>query len=214
LLADLSLPKFRDVSKNRMAQSNLTKSTEIKTLAFKSALKWREWLEKNYTLTQGIWLRIYKKDSGKATVFYPEALDEALCFGWIDGQKKPYDEESWLQKFTPRRAKSNWSKINTEHAERLTKAGKMHTAGLKAIEEAKADGRWEQAYQGQRFMEIPDDFMAELNKNKKAKAFFETLNKVNLYAIGYRLQTAKRAETRQKRIVQFIEMFAKGEKFH
>ncbi len=197
-----------------MAKSNLSKTAEIQIISFKSQARFRKWLEKNFTLTEGIWMQIYKKDSGIATITYAEALDEALCFGWIDGLKKSYDKESWIQKFTPRRVRSKWSKINTQHVERLMKEGKIHPSGLKAIEEAKADGRWEQAYDGQRSMQIPDDFFIELNKNKKAKAFFETLNKTNLYSIGYRLQTAKRPETREKRLREIIEMLGKGEKFH
>jgi uncharacterized protein YdeI (YjbR/CyaY-like superfamily) len=141
-------------------------------------------------------------------------LDQALCYGWIDGQKKAYDEYSWLQKFTPRRAQSGWSKINTEHAERLIKNGQMQQAGLEAVEAAKADGRWQTAYDSPRNASVPEDFLKALAKNKKAKAFFETLNKANIYSIVYRLQTAKKPETREKRMQLILAMMDRGEKFH
>ena len=145
---------------------------------------------------------------------YAEALDEALCFGWIDGQKKSLDEESWLQKFTPRRPRSGWSKMNTEHVERLIKQKKMTAAGMKEVEAAKADGRWNAAYD--RFSEArpSDGFLQALDKNPKAKAFYDTLNKTNLFSIAYRLQTAKREETKQKRIKEIVAMLAREEKFH
>ena len=177
----------------------------MKTMSFAS---WRDFR------SDGILLRIYKKDSGVTSVTYAEALDQALCFGWIDGQKKPRDNESWLQKFTPRRAKGVWSKRNTEHAERLIKSGAMAPAGLKEVTAAKEDGRWKAAYDSPGSATPPDDFLTALNKNKKAKAFFETLNKSNIYAIVYRLQTAKKPETRTKRMKMILAMMARGEKFH
>ena len=183
-------------------------------MSFKSLRDFRTWLAKNHNRSEGIWLRIYKKDSGVATVTYAEALGQALCFGWIDGQKKPYDKQSWLQKFTPRRPKSGWSKNNTQHAERLMMSGKMAPAGLREVNAAKADGRWEAAYDSFGNAAVPDDFLKELAKNKKAKAFYESLNKTNLYSIAYRLQTAKKPETREKRMHMIIEMLARGEKFH
>ena len=145
---------------------------------------------------------------------YDEALDVALCHGWIDGQKKGFDDKYWLQKFTPRGAKSIWSKINTLKAEKLIASGEMKPAGLKAIELAKQDGRWEAAYDSQKKISIPDDFESALNKNKKAKSFFATLNSVNRYAILFRIQTAKKAETRTKRIQQFVEMLERNEKLY
>ena len=145
---------------------------------------------------------------------YAEALDDALCFGWIDGQKKSEDGAAWLQKFTPRKAGSGWSKKNTEHAERLISAGRMAAAGLQQINAAKRDGRWQAAYDSFSTAEVPDEFLQELGKNEKAKAFFESLNKTNRYSICYRLQTAKKPETRTKRIKQIIEMLERGEKFH
>jgi len=163
----------------------------VKILAFKSSKEFRDWLATNHGQPDGIWLQIFKKGSTAPSVTYAEALDEALCYGWIDGQKQKHDEHSWRQKFTPRRPGSGWSKINTAHVERLLKAGLMHAAGLKAVETAKADGRWVAAYNSQRNSVIPEDFLAALKKNKKAGLFFQTLNKANLYSITYRLQTAK-----------------------
>lgn len=186
----------------------------MKTMAFTSSADFRSWLAKNHGRSDGILLRIYKKNSGVATVTYAEALDQALCFGWIDGQKKPHDEQSWLQTFTPRRPKSGWSKNNTRHAERLIKTGQMAPAGLKEVKAAKADGRWKGAYESAANAVIPEDFIKELARNKKAKAFFATLNKTNLYSIAYRLQTAKTPETKQKRAQAIIEKLARGEKFH
>jgi uncharacterized protein YdeI (YjbR/CyaY-like superfamily) len=159
-------------------------------------------------------LRIYKKDSGVSSVTYAEALDQALCFGWIDGQKLPFDAQSWVQKFTPRRTRSGWSKKNVAHVARLTAAGQMMPLGLKEVEAAKADGRWAAAYDSPSNATVPAEFLKELARNGKAKRFYATLNKANLYAIAYRLQTAKRAETKIKRIKLIIEMLARGEKFH
>ena len=182
--------------------------------SFPSALEFRSWLEEHHAQSNGLLLRIYKKDSGIATVTYTEALDQALCFGWIDGQKLPVDEKSWVQKFTPRRPKSSWSKKNTEHVARLMKAGAMTAAGLKQIEAAKADGRWKAAYDSQSNTSVPKEFLNALARNKKASAFYKTLNKTNLYSIAYRLQTAKRPETKIKRIKSIVEMLARGETFH
>ena len=183
-------------------------------IAFNSSDEWEKWLRENHSKSQGIWLRIFKKDSGEKTVSYAEALDEAICYGWIDGQKNKYDNDSWVQKFTPRRRGSSWSKNNTAHAERLFKTGRIQPSGLKEIEAAKADGRWDSAYHSQSTASIPDDFIKELDKNKKAKTFFKTLNKTNIYSIAYRLQTAKKTETREKRKKLILEMLSKGEKFH
>lgn len=186
----------------------------MKIVGFKSSRDFRTWLAANHSQSDGTWLRIYKKDSGVATVTYAEALDQALCFGWIDGQKQSYNRQSWLQKFTPRRPKSGWSKINTRHAERLIKSGEMAPAGLKEVNAARADGRWKAAYDSPSNAAVPDDFLRALTKNKKARTFFETLNKANLYAITYRLQTAKKPETREKRMRAIVEMLARGERFH
>ena len=190
------------------------KTTDLPIQSFASKTKWAEWLAKQHDKSAGVWLKLAKKDSGIPSVTYDEALDVALCYGWIDGQKKGFDDKYWLQKFTPRGPKSIWSKINTEKAERLIAAGEMKPAGLKAIEAARQDGRWDAAYSSQRNMSVPEDFQAALDKNKKAKIFFTTLNSANRYAILFRIQTAKKAETRAKRIQQFIQMLERGEKLH
>ena len=192
----------------------MTKLNSIPTIEFKTAEEFETWLVKNHDNSTGLWLKIFKKDSGEKTISYAEALDVALCYGWIDGQKKAYDEQAWLQRFCPRRAKSIWSKINIGHVERLINAERMRPAGLKAIEKAKADGTWEKAYDSPSKMTIPEDFLQELSKNKKAEAFFMSLNKTNLFSIGFRLQTSKKQETREKRMKEIIEKLAKGEKFH
>lgn len=181
---------------------------------FASSKAWQTWLAKNHDTSNGVWLMHAKKNADKPTVSYAEALDVALCYGWIDGQKNAYDEQYWLQKFVPRQAKSIWSKRNIEHTQRLIKEDKMQPAGLKAIEAAKANGTWEKAYDAQSTMTTPEDFLKALRKNKKANAFFKTLNRTNLFSIAFRLQTAKKEETRQKRIKMIIEMLEREEKFH
>ena len=186
----------------------------MQTKSFKSASAFRAWLAKNHNRADGVLLRIYKKGAAVPTVTYAEALDQALCFGWIDGQKLPDDERSWLQKFTPRRPGSGWSKTNTRHAERLIKSGAMTEAGLAEIEAAKADGRWQAAYDAFGSAAVPDDFLQKLARNKKAREFFATLNKTNRYSIAYRLQTAKKPETREKRLQAIIDKLARGENFH
>lgn len=191
-----------------------TKTSDFAVTAFKSSQAFRDWLSKNHAKSPGIWLRIFKKGSGAKTISYAQALDQALCFGWIDGQKKPYDSGSWLQKFTPRRPRSGWSKKNTGHAERLIKSGEMTSSGLTEISAAKADGRWKAAYVSFGAAAAPADFLKELAKNKKASAFFKTLTKTNLYSIVYRLQTAKKPETRKKRMEAIIKMLERGETFH
>src|SRR5262249_39539363 len=159
---------------------------------FHSSAAFRSWLGSNHAASEGIWLLIFKKDSGEESISYAEALDQALCYGWIDGQKRLHDDRSWLQKFTPRRPRSGLSKINVQHAKRLINSREMPPAGLAAVEAAKADGRWEAAYDSFRNAALPDDFLKELAGNKEASVFFETLNKTNRYAITYRLQTAKK----------------------
>lgn len=185
----------------------------LPTKTFASKKSWQTWLAKNYSKSTGLWLMLAKKNTGKLTVTYAEALDIALCYGWIDGQKNAYNEEYWLQKFVPRRQNSIWSKRNIQFTERLIKEDKMQPAGLKAIETAKANGNWQAAYDAQSSMVMPEVFLKALYKNKKAKAFFETLNRTNLFSIAFRLQTAKKEETKQKRIKTIIEMLEKGEKF-
>lgn len=190
------------------------KSKDQPVMLFASKNAWASWLDKNQATSVGLWLRLAKKAAELESVTYAEALDVALCYGWIDGQKKSFDQESWLQKFTPRGAKSIWSKINREKAQELIEAGKMQPAGLQAIEKAKQDGRWDAAYDSQSKATVPDDLQAELDRNPQAKAFFATLNSVNRYAILFRIQTAKKVETRARRIQQFIQMLEKNEKLH
>ena len=187
---------------------------ELQVLSFVSPAEFEGWLEQNNHLVTGIWIRFYKKGSGIQTIVYKEALDVALCYGWIDGQLKKFDENSYIQKFTPRRPKSLWSKRNIDHVARLEKEGKMKPPGIIAVEVAKKDGRWERAYDSPGDMNVPDEFLELLSKRKNALEFYESLNKTNKYSIGWRLQTAKNAETRQKRIVQIVEMMERKEKFH
>src|ERR1700690_1726219 len=179
-------------------------------LRFQSSSEFRRWLAANHRQSDGIWLRIFKKDSGERTVTYAEAL----CFGWIDGLKQSHDELSWRQRFTPRRLRSSWSKINTRHAERLIKAGRMRAAGQVQIDAARKDGRWAAAYDSQSKATFPEDFLAALRRNRKAFAFFESLTQTNRYAIAYRLQTAKKPETKQRRMEMILAMIARGEAFH
>ena len=182
--------------------------------SFRSSKELRAWMAKEHNRAPCLLLRIYKKDSGVPSVTYAEALDQALCFGWIDGQKFPFDADSWVQKWTPRRAKSSWSKINVAHMDRLIQERQMTAAGLKEMEAAKADGRWTAAYDSPANATVPPEFVKALARNAKAKQFYATLNKANLYSIAYRLQTAKRPETKVKRIKLIIDMLARGEKFH
>jgi len=188
-------------------------STELPTLPFESKKKFADWLAKNQDKSAGVWLKIAKKAAGIPTVTYAEALDVALCYGWIDGQKGSFDEQYFLQKFTPRRAKSIWSKINVAKVEGLIASGEMKPSGLKAVEAAKQDGRWDAAYASQKNMSVPEDFKSALGKNKKAKSFFESLTSAKRYSFLFRIETAKKAETREKRISQFVEMLEKGETF-
>ncbi len=190
------------------------KKEELPILIFKAAKEFEQWLYKNYASSNGIWLRIYKKSSGTPTITYTEAVTAALCYGWIDGVANKYDDASYLQRFTPRRSKSIWSKLNVERANQLINSGKMKPGGLKEIEAAKADGRWAAAYDSPASIEIPKDFLQALSKKPRAKKFFETLNKTNTYSIAWRLQTAKKPETREKRMKMIVEMLSKEQKFH
>jgi uncharacterized protein YdeI (YjbR/CyaY-like superfamily) len=187
---------------------------DLPVLLFASPREWEEWLGEDFAQPQGAWLKIAKKGAGATSVSHAEALELALCHGWIDGQAKPYDETFWLQKFTPRRRASGWSKVNTEKALQLIKSGRMQPAGLREVEAAKQDGRWDAAYAPQSKATVPDDFQSELERNPQAKAFFATLNKLNRYAIYHRIETAKKAETRKARIDKFITMLANNEKIY
>jgi uncharacterized protein YdeI (YjbR/CyaY-like superfamily) len=175
---------------------------------------WEAWLAENGAGSPGVWLRIAKKASGIATVSYEEALEAALCHGWIDGQKQALDEESWLQRFTPRGPKSIWSKRNREKAAALIAAGRMTPAGREAVRLAQADGRWDAAYDSQKGAEVPEDFLAALAKKRKAAAFFAGLDSANRYAFLFRLQTARTAAARARRIALFVAMLGRGETFH
>lgn len=187
---------------------------KLQVLSFGSSKEWENWLDKNHDRSSGLWVCLRKKSAGQRSLTHAEALEVALCYGWIDGQKKPNDKSSWLQKFTRRGPKSNWSKKNTEHADRLIQCGRMKASGLAQVESAKKDGRWRSAYDSPGNASIPEDFLKKLDRNKKALAFFRTLNRANLYAIAYRLQTAKKPETREKRMRLILEMMANAEKFH
>jgi uncharacterized protein YdeI (YjbR/CyaY-like superfamily) len=182
--------------------------------AFETARAWREWLEGNHDRAPGVWAKIAKKGSGIATVTYQEALEDALCFGWIDGQKRSYDGDYFIQKFTPRTKRSVWSKRNQEIVARLMRHGRMQPAGQTQIDLAKADGRWARAYDSPKNMTVPEDFLRELSKNKQAGAFFQTLDKANTFAIAWRLETAKKPETRQRRMKKILGMLSRGEKLH
>jgi uncharacterized protein YdeI (YjbR/CyaY-like superfamily) len=187
---------------------------DLPVLLFPSAQAWEDWLSEHHAQPHGVWLKHAKKGAAVASLSYAEALDGALCYGWIDGQKRSYDDQFWLQKYTPRRPRSVWSKTNTDKATQLIAAGRMQPVGQREVDAAKADGRWDAAYAGQRSQTVPDDLRAALDQNPEASAFFETLNSVNRYAIYYRIETAKKAETRKARIEKFVSMLAAHEKLH
>jgi uncharacterized protein YdeI (YjbR/CyaY-like superfamily) len=183
-------------------------------IPFASAAEWEEWLAANHTVSDGVWIKMAKKDADIQSVRYPEVLESALCYGWIDGQREALDERYFLQRFTPRRPRSKWSRINREKAERLIAEGRMHSAGLAEVRRAEADGRWEVAYEGQKRSTVPDDLRRELDARPQAKAFFAELSSQNRYAILYRLQDAKRPETRARRLAKFVAMLEAGETIH
>jgi len=186
----------------------------LPVLPFASLTTFREWLEEHHAASKGIWLKIAKKGSGVPTVTYAEALDEALCYGWIDGQKGALDEVFFLQRFTPRGPRSKWSKINVDKADALATAGRMRAAGRAEVEKAKADGRWEAAYDPQSKATVPEDLQKALDENPKAAKFFATLSGANRYAVLYRIHEAKKPETRAKRIEKFVGMLERGETVH
>jgi uncharacterized protein YdeI (YjbR/CyaY-like superfamily) len=195
-------------------KKNQTSKAELPIIPFASQTEWEQWLAENHLSSGGIWLQFFKKGSDISSVNYAEALDVALCYGWIDGQLKSIDNLSYIQRFTPRRPRSIWSRRNIEHIARLTKENRMKPAGIKEAELAKIDGRWEVAYDSPENMSIPDEFIAELSKDEKALSFYTSLNKANKYAIGWRIQTAKKQETKEKRMKDIIAMLKRGEKFH
>lgn len=189
-------------------------STELPIHHFKRQQDWFTWLNDNHATSSGVWLKLTKKGTDTPSVSYEEAIEIALCFGWIDGQKKTYSEQFWLQKFTHRAVKSVWSKINKEKVLTLVKTGKMKPAGLIEVELAKADGRWEAAYDSASNATVPSDFQSALDRNARANEFFKTLDNRNRYAVLFRIQTTKKPETRAKKISQFVLMLERHEKVH
>ncbi|NUO76002.1 MAG: hypothetical protein HOQ32_08305 [Lysobacter sp.] len=187
--------------------------TDLPIVVFADAAAWERWLEA-HTDAPGLWLKIAKKNQGVVSVSYPEALDVALCHGWIDGLKRSCDAQYFLQRFTPRRPRSIWSKINIGKIEALIAAGRMRAGGLREVEAAQADGRWQGAYDSARNMEVPEDLAAALKKHAKARRFFEQLDRTNRYAVLWRIQTAKKPETRAARIEKLVAMLERGEKIH
>src|ERR1700722_19605736 len=181
---------------------------------FATQTAWAAWLEKNHCSSQGLWLRLAKKGSTLRSVTYHEALDVALCYGWIDGQKKAESEQAWLQRFLPRSARSIWSKINREKALALIAQNQMKSAGLKAIEAAKENGSWESAYDSPRSAEVPTDLQAALDASPRAREFFQSLDRANRYAVLFRIQTAKQAVTRAAKIRQFVEVLERNKRIH
>jgi uncharacterized protein YdeI (YjbR/CyaY-like superfamily) len=191
-----------------------TADRDLPVLPFASRDDLAAWLDANHASAQGVWIKFAKKGSGRPTVTYAEAVELALCYGWIDGQVAKFDDDWYLQRFTPRRARSKWSKINRDKATALIERGEMKPAGLAEVERAKADGRWDAAYDPPSKIGVPDDLRAAFDANPRAAAFFETLDSTNRYAVLYRIHDAKRPETRARRVRQFVEMLARGEKLH
>jgi uncharacterized protein YdeI (YjbR/CyaY-like superfamily) len=184
------------------------------TISFLSQAAWEAWLDEHHTTSAGVWLQIARKDSGIDTVSHPEALDVAICYGWIDAQRRKGDGDYFLQRFTPRRPKSKWSRVNRDKALRLIEQRRMKPAGLREVEKARADGRWEAAYEPQSAIAVPDDLQRELDRNDRARSFFATLDSRNRYAILYRIQDAKKPETRATRIQKFVAMLGEGKKIY
>ncbi|MGB3633159.1 MAG: YdeI/OmpD-associated family protein [Rubrobacteraceae bacterium] len=190
----------------------MTAKQDLPIIPFASPDAWEAWLTEHHATSNGLWLKISKKGSGISSVSYAEALDGALCYGWIDGQKGRFDDNYYLQRFTPRRPRSRWSKINREKVTKLIESGKMKPAGLQEVEKAKADGRWDAAYASQSNATVPEDLQQELDRNPEAAAFLATLNSTNRYAILYQIQDAKKLETRARRIEKYVTMLSKHEK--
>ena len=197
-----------------VAKARAKGTVEDPILEVGTRAEWEKWLERNHAKSPGVWLRLAKKGATKPSVTYAEALESALCYGWIDAQKRSESDTTWLQRFMPRRPRSIWSKINREKALALISSGRMKPPGLAEVERAKADGRWDAAYDSPSSATVPDDFQKALNRSARAKKFFKTLNAANRYAILWRIQTARKAETRSARIQSMIEMLEKGETFH
>ena len=195
--------------------SDESKSPDGKPIVeFARKSTWMAWLKSNHDKSSGVWVRLAKKGSDLKSVSRVDALDVALCYGWIDGMAKSKGDSTWLQKFTPRTKRSIWSKKNRENVQRLVDGGEMQPPGMAEIERAKSDGRWDAAYDSPRTIEVPEDLRKALETNKKARKCFENLDSRNRYAILFRIHNAKRAETRAKRVRQFVEMLDRGEKIH
>lgn len=192
----------------------MSPAKDLPVIEFPSGDAFEEWLEQEHDRSEGLWVKIAKKGSGIATVSYGEALDVALCFGWIDGQKAAFDETHWLQRFTPRRARSRWSKINCDRVAELAEHGLVRPAGLREIERARADGRWDAAYESQRTATVPDDLRVALDASPAAAEFFATLDSRNRYAVLHRVGDAKKPETRARRIEKFVAMLAEQQKIY
>ena len=187
---------------------------DLPIVPFASRDAWEAWLEEHHAASDGLWLKFAKKGSGIETVSYAEALEAALCYGWIDGQKASFDQDYWLQRFTPRKPRSKWSKVNRQKATELIEAGRMKPAGLREVERAKADGRWEAAYDAQSTATVPADLSRALEKNDRAREFFAKLDSRNRYAILYQIQDAKRRETRARRIEKYVAMLSEQKKLY
>ena len=187
---------------------------ELPIMPFASREAWEAWLEEEHASSEGLWLKIAKKGSGIESVTFVEALDTALCYGWIDSQRNGLDGRFYLQRFTPRKPRSKWSQVNREKVARLIEAGRLRPAGLREVERAKADGRWDAAYEPQSAAAVPDDLRLELERDEGAREFFETLNSTNRYAILHRIQDAKKPETRARRIAKYVAMLAEGKKLY
>jgi uncharacterized protein YdeI (YjbR/CyaY-like superfamily) len=192
----------------------MTAKPDLPIISFASRDAWGTWLAKHHATSNGLWLKIAKKGSGLETVSFAEALDVALCYGWIDSQADSFDDQNWLQRFTPRRPRSKWSKRNRQKATELIEKGEMKPAGLREVEQAKADGRWDAAYDAQSTATVPDDLRRELEKYDKAREFFATLDSRNRYAILYQIQDAKKPETRARRIQRYVEMLNDHKKIY
>jgi uncharacterized protein YdeI (YjbR/CyaY-like superfamily) len=192
----------------------MTTRADLPVMPFASRDAWAAWLEEQHAASDGLWLKFAKKGSGLDSVTYAEAVEVALCYGWIDGQVRKFDQDYYLQRFTPRRARSKWSKINRQKATELIERGEMKPAGLREVERARADGRWDAAYDAPSTAQVPDDLLRELEKNQPAREFFETLDGRNRYAILYQIQDAKRPETRARRIEKYVAMLSEGKKIY
>jgi uncharacterized protein YdeI (YjbR/CyaY-like superfamily) len=192
----------------------VTAKPDLPTIPFASREVWEAWLEERHATSDGLWLKIARKGSGIESVTFAEALDVALCYGWIDSQRSGFDGRFYLQRFTPRKPRSKWSRVNRQKVARLTEAGRMRPAGLREVERAKADGRWDAAYEPPSTATVPDDLRLALEENDRAREFFETLNSTNRYAILHRIQDAKRPETKARRIAKYVAMLAEGKKLY